>query len=415
MVLNTPSSRGLQLVLGFALASSVAACGDVPTAAPLVLSPSSTSSFSAPRPPESPRFLQNTPTYPAIAVYIVFREYVNANPGMTHLNRDDRRYQAYLERRLRELYPERGYPGMVRDAVAEARYNAQVWRQYEQQRQAFLVGDSDIIANSCELQRIKDPECDGGGQTLPPPSYEDDPSWWGNEEFPVDETYIPTLQAEADSVQLTPQEWNGLQYYEHLALTEGDYRLLTIQGTLTRDDLIRMASAGVDPNGPTIQAWPAVVTVPLGIAAFFLPRIAFSWWRAVDAAGIYYPHLAGGDDQRDAFRHVYVNVMLRRYCTGPIAKMVMDANEIIGGNPWGSRVMDYHNNDLGREHRYNHFRGHWFSDRWNWMKWGQNVRRFIDDTSNGRFLTGLADPNLTQTSAQIIRSYAGPAQYIYFR
>src|SRR3712207_6208650 len=62
-----------------------------------------------------------TPAYPAIAVYIVYREYVSQNPGLRYLDSDDPRYQRYMEKRLRELYPERGYAGMMKDAVAEFR------------------------------------------------------------------------------------------------------------------------------------------------------------------------------------------------------------------------------------------------------------------------------------------------------
>ncbi|HEY0036401.1 MAG TPA: hypothetical protein VGB66_06910 [Longimicrobium sp.] len=146
------------------------------------------------------------------------------------------------------------------------------------------------------------------------------------------------------------------------------------------------------------------------MAAFLGPRILFSKLRAESASAS--PNLIPGDTRRDAFRHVYVNVMLRRYCSGPIAEAIMDANEW-GNAGWGARVMDYHNNDLGRYAKYKHFRGHWFWDRWSWGVWGHRVRRFIDDPQNGTFLSALQSTTLTETEARAIGDPVPSAKYIF--
>ncbi|HEY0016448.1 MAG TPA: hypothetical protein VGC13_09025 [Longimicrobium sp.] len=413
------SLRPGRAVAALALAS-MAACADIPTTArtPVPDLPAAQARLS--RPPLPPVLEHQTPQYPAIAVYIVYREYVNKHPGIRYLSQDDPEYQRYMEKRLRELYPQQGYAGMMRDATAEMKRNRETWRRYETAQREY---ERSIVVD-CEMPQMMSVsiQCGGGGTTTPDPSlteYPTDPSWTGNAEYFVDENLVPTVQEEVDSLQLTSTESNGLQYYETLALAEGDFRggIQPYSGTgASRDDLIRMAAMGPGAGGEIgIQALPLYVTIPLGIAAFFGPRIAFSWWRAVDAAGSYYPSMSEGDTRRDAFRHTYVNVLLRRYCTGPIAKLVMDTNEAWGDNPWGSRMMDYHNNDLGRSTRYEHFRGHWFWDRWSWGVWGHRVRRYIDDTRNGVFVTQFQDPAISESTARGIEYPIPDYKYIYFR
>lgn len=413
-------SLGMRAATAAVIVASTAACADAPTAARAAaadLTPRQAALASRPLPPV---LEHRTPEYPAIAVYIVYREYVNKHPGIRFLKQDDPEYQRYMEKRLRELYPQRGYAGMMRDAVGEMRRNREAWRRYERALREHVYSS----ASDCDVQLVPDSECEGGGGSdgTADPSlteYPTDPSWSGNLEYYVDESLVPTLQEEADSLQLTPTESSGLQYYETLALADGEFRggIQPYGDTgASTDDLIRLAAMGPGAAGEaSIQALPLAVTIPLGVAAFFGPRIAFSWWRAVDAAESYYPAMGEGDTQRDAFRHTYVNVMLRRYCSGPIAKLVMDTNEAWGDNPWGSRMMDYHNNDLGRSTRYEHFRGHWFWDRWSWGVWAHRVRRYINDTRNGVFVTQYQDINITESQARTIDSGIPNYKYIYFR
>lgn len=306
------------------------------------------------------------------------------------------------EKRLRELYPKKGYSGMMRDAVAEHRRNLAVLRN-------TLTATSDECPPDALI-------CGGGEPNQPTYSYDPDPSWDGQQEFPVDETIVPTVQEEIDSLQATPAEADGLRYYETLALTEGDYRLVSATGELTRDDLIRAAASGHSADGVSVQAVPLAVSVPLGIAAFFTPRIAFAWWRAVDAAANHYPNLDPGDTRRDAFRHTYLSVMLRRYCTSPVAKMVTDLNEELrDNNPAASKYMDLHNNDLGREVKYAHFRGRRFWDRWSWGVWSHRVRDYINDGNNGVFIGGWRQSAPTEENARAGEALVPDDKYIYFQ
>lgn len=373
--------------------AGLAACQDAPSA----------STVRAPAEPvraEIRKVEHKTPTYPAIAVYIVYREYVNQHPGIRRLSVDDRDYQKHMEKRLRELYPKKGYSGMMRDAVAEHRSNLEILQT------AMSLGGGD-----CPPEALI---CDNGEPNQP--TYDPDPSWDGQQEFHVDESIVPSLQEEIDSLQATPAEADGLRYYETLALAEGDHLAQAMSRGLTRDDLIRAAANGRSGGGVGVHAVPLVVTIPLGVAAFFGPRIAFAWWRAVDSSGNHYPNLDPGDTRRDAYRHIYLSLMLRRYCSSPIAKLVTDLNEDTNtSNQPGSKYMDLHNNDVGREHKYNHFRGHWFWDRWSWGVWGQRARSYINDPVNGEYIVEWSQSVLTEDQARTREQAVPDHKYIYFK
>jgi hypothetical protein len=401
---------------------TLGACTDAPERLPLSpdLAQAPATYGEALTPP--PRLVSRTPHYPAVAVYIVYREYVNQHPGLTRLSQDDPEYQRYMEKRLRELYPQRGYAGMMREAVAEMREYRRQWKDYEQARKARRGG---ISPQMCEINMtsISTAEyCEpgggggGGGGSYPPPQpeYYDDGSWSGQVEFAVDETQVPTIAAEVDSLQASAHEQDLLLYYESLALgNDGGYEVQGAEGTLTRDDLIRMAANGAGPGEVTTQFWQTAIAIPLGVMAFLVPRIVFSKLRAESASEAYYPTLSLDDTKRDAFRHIYANVMLRRYTSAPIAKAVMDWREWGNAN-WGSRIMDVHNNHLGVEAKYEYFRGHWFWDRWSFGVWGQRVRNYINDSRNAAFLPALAN-TYGEAEAKAIRATVPSYIYIYFR
>lgn len=311
---------------------------------------------------------------------------------------------------------------MMRDAVAEMREYRRRWKEYEQSRNARGGGISpqfcEIHATSISIAEYCEPTGGGGGGggSYPPPQpeYYDDGSWSGQTEFVTDGTQVPTIAEEVDSLQASAYEHDRLLYYESLALGNGGgYEIAGADGTLTRDDLIRMAASGAGPGEIGVQFWQTAVAIPLGVAAFFVPRILFSKWRAESASETYYPSLDPDGTKRDAFRHIYVNVLLRRYTTAPIAKAVMDWREWGNAN-WGSRIMDVHNNHLGVEVNYEYFRGHWFWDRWSYGVWGGRVRNYVNDSRNAAFLPALAN-TYDEAEAKAIRATVPSYIYIYFR
>ena len=408
-----PTALSVLLILSVSL---VSACGrpdgPVAVAAPDVARRAQASVAH----PTPPRLATNTPVYPAVAVYIVYREYLHHHPSVTRLSMDDPEYQHYMERRLRQLYPTRGYSGMMRDAVREARRNREAWDAY--------VGASAIstLSTTSEEFCAAGEPCDSGTGT--PAPVDIDPSWMGQEEFPVPpDEELPTLAAEVDSMQMEPEEVQEMYYYESLAT--GTYSLYSIasagtgsgtQTQPTRDDLIRMAAGGSAPGEVHAEIAPVgvVALVGLGIAAWKAYRVYQAKNRAIQRSDQFYPALPYSDSKRDAHRHIFLNVQLRRYVGGAAAMQITDWYEGQENNAPKGRWMDYHNNDIGRDVKYNSFRGHWLWDRWDWKEWSEKVRNYINHPENGVYMTAWVNATLTEDRARADSKAVPTWQYIYF-
>ena len=374
--------------------------------------------------PTTPVFESRTPLYPAIAVYIVYREWVNRNPGMTTLDVDDPHYQRYVEKRLRELYPNRGYAGMMREAVAEDRRNRVVWLQHEREVREYtlLVGALSLLgdisaASSC-----------GGGYV--DPHVGQDPSWSGQEEFAVPPDHeLPTIQMEIDSLQLTGTQIDDIYYYESIA--NGTYsggggggggtNPIHMYGAgMTTDELIRAAAMGYTPSSGEIGAQSltaGVLVVGLGLMGWKAYRAATAHNMARQKSSALYPNLELGDTKRDAHRHIYWSMMLRRWVGAGISKSVTDWYENYTNSEGPARVMDLHNNDIGRTHRYNSFRGHWLWARWDTDEWAIRIRDYVSNESvNGEFIAEWERPEapITTLQAWAREACVSDDKYIFF-
>lgn len=360
----------------------------------------------------TPALQTRAPQYPAIAVYIVYREWVNRHPGLTTLSLDDPRYQRYVEKRLRELYPHRGYAGMMRDAVAEARRNEAAWQQYEREMREYQgqAGSysalSDYAVTSTCTTGYVDPTA---GQ---------DASWSGQEEFTVPpDSQLPTIQMEVDSLGLVGAQVDDIYYYESLA--NGTYAgggdggggggcmdcglpiMYSADGSA--DDLIRAAAAGRTATGGEIgvQSLTAgAITVGVGLIGWKAYRAATAHELARAKSTAFFA-LAEGDTKRDAHRHIYWSMMLRRWIGAIGAKTVTDWHENNTNSFGPPRVMDFHNNAIGRTHRYNSFRGHWLWDRWDTSEWAVRVRDYVNNESmNAEFISEWFKPPVPITTDQ---------------
>jgi hypothetical protein len=370
--------------------------------------------------PQPPKLEFKTPAYPAIALHIVYREYVNKHPGIRYLDPEDKEYQRYMEKRLRELYPQRGYAGMMKDAVAEMRRNKAAWRKYEEELREYMKIMCDPTTIICD---------DGTVQHQP------DPSWDGQEEHPPKpDGYIPTIQEEADSLQMTKEEIDRLYYYESLAA--GTYRAAATGGTTpTRDDLIRAAAEGKPATG-TIEGQAVhsdIYRLAKDIGMWLADqavRAQTSVERAYQKTEQYYGDRFAGDNRGDAFRHIFWNMQMRRYMTAWAAKTISDRHEKEGaygvdGNFYGplhtgSKVMDLHNNAIGYNWRYSYFRGHWLADRWAWRTWAFNVAVYVDyyvdgRYANGTYIEGWATNEPTEAQAWETESWVPDWKYIHFK
>jgi hypothetical protein len=368
-------------------------------------------------------------------IYILYREYLHKNPGLTTLSPEDKHYQQYLERRLWQLYPNKGYSGMMQDAVEEMRQQKLAWKAYEEEYDAWIQ----VITAPCREQEIGGEECqspepvdpdpvDGGGTSSDPTV---DGSWDGQEEHvvPPDEM-IPTLQMEIDTLQMSQPEIDQLYYQESLAngsfFFSREEMIVTSAGQkATLDDLIRAAGDGWVPPGTGRTEGEVVIQVNPAIIAGVLVGGAVIGWKAyrvkqaADRANAksneYFGHLAYSSTKRDAHRHIFLNVQMRRHVGSYLAKWIADNHEAEGNNSPSDLAMDYHNNDIGREVRYKNFRGHWFWDRWDWKEWAEKVRNYVNTTSNGEYISEWrTNPPSTLAEANARAAMTPNWKYIYF-
>lgn len=376
--------------------------------------------------PEPPRFLSRTPHYPAPVVYILYREYLHKHPGLASLSPDDPKYQRYLERRLRQLYPEKGYDGMMKDAVEEARQQRLAWLEYQRQLREWKKAVQIMV---CDGTTDWDPEtgepCDTESTDTSDPTI--DPSWDGETEHAVpDDSFIPTLQMEVDSLVMTQPEIDHLYYQESLAdgtyFEQTDEVIVTSSGTrATLDDLIRAAGEGWTPSSGevTIRVDPVAVTVvlvDLATIGWKAYRAYRSAERAKQKSAEYFGHLSEADTQRDAYRHIFWNMQMARYVSGYVAKRISDWYEEKNPNQPAPREMDLHNNYVGYEAKYKNFRGHWLWDRWDWQEWAVRVRNYINHPENAEYIEEWK----TSAPATIEEAHAREQlvpnwKYIYFR
>lgn len=382
--------------------------------------------------PVTPMLSARTPAYPAIVVYIVYREYVHQNPGITTLNPEDPRYLRYMEKRLRELYPQRGYAGMMRDAVAEARQNRQLWQQYERelwQYERHMVafwGTSSALSTSSQ--------CTSGWVD---PTAGADASWTDQSEHPVPpDDHLPTVQMEIDSLRLVGSEVDDIRYYESLA--SGSYtppgggggggnepiHMYGLGPDATIDDYIRAAGKGRTPHGGEVgvQVNPVLIgVIAIGVfgttGGYKIFRATQAGKRAVQQSQLHYSHQSPEDTQHDAFRHIYLSVLLRRYIGAGAAKAITDNHENQGTNTPAAKVMDFHNNDIGRVYRYNSFRGHWLWDRWDEGVWAQKVRNYVNaESTNGEYIPEWdVTPAPTLSEAWAREACVPKERYIFFK
>jgi hypothetical protein len=151
----------------------------------------------------------------------------------------------------------------------------------------------------------------------------------------------------------------------------------------------------------------------LGLAGYKYFRAKQAAHRAVAKTAEFFPSFTGNDDQADAFRHIYLSVMLRRYLGKTVTKAVTDDHE--SNSVGATHVMDLHNNDIGRTHRYEQFRNHWLWDRWDWREWARRVRDYINyPAGNGVYIPEWQSGPTTEQAWQ--REASVPdARYIYFK
>ena len=145
-------------------------------------------------------------------------------------------------------------------------------------------------------------------------------------------------------------------------------------------------------------------------------RVLQSKARAEKLAYYYYGEATNNGRPGDAFKHIYVNVLLRTYVGEWISHAIMDVFwEWKSPNAPCDYYMDMHNNIIGRQTRYADFTTidtQCHADMRHWLQWAENVQHFIQDSVNGDFQgwdketpTFIVEPAAKQVS---------DTQYIYW-
>ncbi len=326
--------------------------------------------------PAEPAFKSELPAFPAASVHILQREY-------EHVKRDGFKksgtvltIEEYIEQRLIELYPETAYEGMLEQAQKEMEYYKAEYEIYLAELQAYneANGIGTIHDNAEEYKEFT------------------------------------TLEAEIEYMGLTPEEIEEFIKYEALASSDVPVSRELLDSLTNLQGNNKSLKSGVI-TGVIISA--GVIS---GYSAW---RIWQSAERANEKADDFYSGLTNSGQKGDAFRHIYVSMLLRRYITQVGAWAVMGMYETLKPNDHArDTYMDYHNNKVGRDTQYSTFRGSWLNDMYDWETWATNAKNWVNNSGNAINMQDLYDwytDDPDKSTAKEDESKVSDYKYIYYR
>ena len=293
------------------------------------------------------------PEFPAEVIYILAREYEaihnettpKYNTQMAELIRKDSSstMSHYLEKRLIQLYPNLAYKGMMKKIT------------YISQNLIPEKRKKDFSRPTLEID-IKDEQ---EKNTIHPYISDNDEIRFLNMTDEETKLYRKLNLLADDST------FFSLNDLHHLSITDSSFHL---KSQLLSDSVPFFLKENL--------------TIPILLAgggSYIFYRIMQSKARAEYVSEHLYPEKTKYGMQGDAFRHLFVNVMLKRYTTEALAWLIMDIYwEKVGNNAPCDLLMDLHNNNVGRSTQYQTFRG---NNLYDWQQWAKNIKYFVDDTT----------------------------------
>ena len=307
------------------------------------------------------------PMFDASVLYILAREYENSRDTLRSMGE-------YVEERLIDLYPEKAYRGMMSKVADQTMSRLQSMRKSPQYR-----------VNSID------------GLTLSSPN----------------ESYFNTTSdsAEVELMQMTEAEASVYWKLNSLADSEKEFRLTDIDSLRVFDSEWGLHAVLMGDDIPyfTQEDW-IMSFVSMGVAPSIIYRVLQSKARAEYVARHFFHANTSYGKRGDAYKHIFVNLLLRKYTTSQIAWLVMDVYwERASVNQPCDHVMDYHNNLVGREYQYETF----LKDNNDWRQWAYTVRDFINDTThNAEFMNWhLNTPSFIVNEEE---EKSNPYKYIYW-
>lgn len=274
------------------------------------------------------------PTFPSEALYVLGARWEADSMLQKEQNLAD-----FIEQELIRLYPEKAYKGYISKLCSVA---DQLLVNCTQRPTLFIPKQQEIR--------------------------------YSNSQSPSGILYANldslSIDKELQLLELTPQEqadWQRLQElaHSHQPLTRETFDTLNIEFFEEENILL------------SLLLWR-------GPRMFY--RVLQSKARAEKLAYYYYGEATNNGRPGDAFKHIYVNVLLRAYVGEWLSHAIMDIFwEWKSPNAPCDHYMDLHNNVIGRQTRYEEFTtiDAQCSDTRHWLQWGENVQRFIQDSVNG--------------------------------
>lgn len=304
------------------------------------------------------------PSFPAEALYVL-----GAKWEADSMLQQEQSIADYMEQELMHLYPEKAYKGYINKLCSVADRllvsSAQLPTLFvpKQQELRFVQAHSSSSALYAVLDSLS-----------------------ADEELQV--------------LELTPQEevdWLQLQALVHA------------EQPLTREAFDTLDISYFDEEN-------ILLTLLLWRGPRMFYRVLQSKARAEKLAYYYYGDATNNGRPGDAFKHIYVNVLLRTYVGEWLSHAIMDVFwEWKSPNAPCDYYMDMHNNIIGRQTRYADFTTidtQCNADMRHWLLWAENVQHFIQDSVNGDFQgwdketpTFIVEPAAKQVSN---------TQYIYW-
>ena len=307
------------------------------------------------------------PIFDPAVLYVLAREYEGEQDTLRSMGE-------YVEERLIELYPERAYRGMMSKM-------ADVTMSY--------------LQDVSRLPQYRTNTIDGLTMSSP------------------NEVYFNSVSdsAEVELMQMTEAETSIFWDLNALADAENKVRLADFNSISAFDSEWGLKAVLMGDEIPYIakEEW-AMSFVSMGVASSTIYRVLQSKARAEYVARHFYHANTSYGKRGDAYKHIFVNLLLRKYTTSRIAWLIMDVYwERASVNKPCDNVMDFHNNLVGREYQYDNLLGG--SD--DWRKWAYNLRDFIDDTThNAEFMNWRLDtPSLIVNEEE---KKVSPNKYIYW-
>jgi hypothetical protein len=254
---------------------------------------------------------------------------------------------------LIELYPEKAYKGMMSKVGDETKSLLQTMRKSPQYRAKTVDGLTLSTPNESYFHSVSD-------------------------------------SAEVELMQMTEVEASVYWELNSLADSETELRLADIDSLRAFDSEWGLNAVLMGDGIPYFVQEDWVMSfVSMGVASSTIYRVLQSKARAEYVARHFFGANTSYGKRGDAYKHIFVNLLLRKYTTLQIAWLVMDVYwERASVNQPCDYVMDYHNNLIGREYLYEKF----LQGGDDWRRWAYMVRDFVNDTTrNAEFMNWRLD------------------------